>query len=346
MACSRIIQRGDTLLGASAEIVVRNLSTRILVSHYVEHCARPWMGRVGESSWPDGLLCADAPPPSTLGLDLGNSASKQAYCYTDNNGDRVLHRVPFVGDHDHPLSPRQPLSQFEIISKAGVDRNGQLVTGRAAIALDDNWTLKTAAVFRALRGGSVRSSKKHPVLRIIEGLPGGPDILRAVEEATVTYSILDRTLREHVGFLRTLALAHAAQHGANITKISVTYPGYLCPHEHGPYFDAYLGVLEDIIASVWGQEIELDFVSEGQACAQYIVDHFRDSVSGTKSYITELVRDLNRQSGSANLDVVLLVVDIGSSTLVGRPLPAFILRSSLTACPRTCLFRRCILMKT
>lgn len=264
----------------------------------------------------------------------------------DNSGDLVLHRVPFIGDHDHPPSPRQPLSQFEIISKVGVNRNGQLVTGRAAMALDDNWTLKMAAVFRALRGGSVRSSKKHPVLRIIEGLPGGPDILRAVEEATATCSMLDRTLREHVELLRALAIGHAGQHDANITKISVTYPSCLCPHEHGPYFDAYLGVLEDIIVSVWGQEIELDFVSEGQACARYLVDHFQDSVSGTKSYITELVRDLNRQSGFANLDVVLLVVDIGSSTLVGRPLPAFILRSSLTACPKTCLSRRCMLMKT
>lgn len=54
-------------------------------------------------------------------------------------------------------------------------------------------------------------------------------------------------------------------------------------------------------------------ISEGQAAARYMYDHFLDTVSGSyRSYIRDPFNDLDKRK-----EVPLLVIDIGSSGTIG-----------------------------
>lgn len=237
-----------------------------------------------------------------LGIDIGNSTSKQTLCFlTENDRGLQLARVPFEGPYDHPDRPA-PGNAFEISSLAGLDDQDAVVVGGAALAVDRNFSIKSSGIARALPES----------VDILAQLPRGEELRKALSDGALTHGQIAEIMRRHYSLLRDMALRAAAKHGVRIAVLALTHPDFLRPSEGSRDFEVFMGWVVKILLSVWGEDFRIEFVSEGQATVRYICELFYDSATGAKSHhMPGLFGDEYVGSQRA-----LVVVDWGSISMV------------------------------
>lgn len=253
--------------------------------------------------------------PSVLCIDLGNYSTKQTLAFVNDNNVKEIVRVGFSVDFDHPERPdRKSQSLYEFISSVGLKEDNTPVEGRKALDEDVNFALKEAVIWAAT--GEIE---------IVRGCPRGPELLQALEAGIITKVIIDDLLRQHLEFLREQALRCAKRQSLEILVIALTYPNFLgrrTERSGDQLFEKYATYLKGHVRSVWGDGVQYEYGSEGQAVAAYICETFRDSAVGREE---TLMRDLFPTIAKSE-EVVLAVVDGGSSGMVcGRLIPCLTL---------------------
>lgn len=211
-------------------------------------------------------------------------------------------RVPFMGPHGDPDRPPRNTSFYELAAFAGLDHRDAVVVGRAALALDLNFSVKTAAITRALPHSQ----------NILDKLPRGEDLLDALNRKVLTAEVLDDIVQKHLRLLKSMAYAFATRQELQITHVVVAIAAYLRPREDNDDHAQYVDWFMPILRTVFGEAVRYDSVSEGQAMGRYICDRFLDSNAGsTRHWIVDLFKKLGNLS-----NIRVLVVDWGSSGVV------------------------------
>lgn len=133
---------------------------------------------------------------SALGLDFGNSNSKMSLAFsTALRGSVEVQRVMFHGAQDDPERPNHPT---EFVAMAALE-GGRLICGQQALYRDITIPLKSILTYVA----GIRRR------RVVERLPGGSVLLRAVQQSLIDVDAMRNALRQHFELLRVAALQQA-----------------------------------------------------------------------------------------------------------------------------------------
>lgn len=245
---------------------------------------------------------------SVLGQDFGNLYSKMSLGFTNQKGDLEVSRVVFSGDLSDPDYP-ETNSQYDFVASAALTEDGKLVEGRPALNYDEAIPLKTMLVWVA---------KVGPRDETVNRLPFGECLVASTSKGDISKDDIKLILRCHWTRLRRMALAHATGVGVVIDQLVLTYPNYLFMNENSKDFDRYIDYYITEIRLIWGSEINIRVMSEGQAITIYACEPFFDSEGGAvRRLIENLFADMEKRSW-----IKLVIVDSGSSSvvrLISRP---------------------------
>ncbi|KAI0506700.1 hypothetical protein F5B22DRAFT_622952 [Xylaria bambusicola] len=235
---------------------------------------------------------------SAVGWDLGNGASKVSLAYINCQNEVILVRVPFAGSPDGPHYSYTPHDFVAYVALEG----REIIVGKQSLDRDLNIPLKTMLIYIA---GITRK-------RILEAMPGGRQLLGAVERGSITVAAMEKAVSQHFCLLQRYVLEQARASKVSIKSIIVTYPNYLASPSQSGDLDRYLEKYFELLCPLWEKGIQFETVSEGQAAATYICERYEDPFSSScrKKRHETLFKDLD-----LDLGLNLLVVDVGASTL-------------------------------
>lgn len=211
-----------------------------------------------------------------------------------------------LDDPDYPNNG----SLYDFVASAVVTDDGELVEGKRSLSFDDAVPLKTMLVWLTKLG-----NRKETV----ERLPFGDCLIDQVQKHRLTKNIMKAALRCHWERLRRMALAHATKCGVVINQLVLTYPNYLFMNENSKDFDRYIDFYIAELRLIWGADVKIRVISEGQAISIYACEPFLDSEAGAiRRLVENLFADLNKRSW-----IKLVIIDSGSSSVVCL-IPSFI----------------------
>lgn len=263
---------------------------------------------------------------STLGQDFGSSSSKLSLCYQKrevwqyDDGEEgsemrpYLVRVAHRADMDDPERDNlATANRHEFNSFAALDGEREIKTGKIALTMDLQVPLKTIFVWRA-------GIHRREVLR---GLPGGEVLLtEKVDEGK-----MDDAVKAHFRHLRKMAEEQAKLSGIAIQDIILSFPNYLCDlvretdpdskyYDLDKYRDYYLDMMWDVWADRSPLNLNIGFISEGQAAALYICETYSGDDSLNQKRIWAKFEDVITETSEGSRWLPLVVVDSGSSSMV------------------------------
>lgn len=240
-------------------------------------------------------------------MDIGNRWAKAGLAWRNDRELSEISRVPFnTLPFDDPFRPSPGQSKYDVLTIVGLDENNDIVTGARALAMDRNWSYKEMAFYRAV-------GEEHAVKQ----LPGGPDLLEALEQGHIDLDMMDYLLRQLLTAIKYAIIRHSTRHNAEVVDLCLTYPMFLCHGEqkHPKYHFLVLAYLKRQAKLVFGTEVRRWTSSEGQAEARQLCTRFYDPVAGSnRQFIRELFADLDTSTCLA-----IIVLDWGSSSLVSAP---------------------------
>lgn len=229
-----------------------------------------------------------------MGQDLGSSSSKVSLAHRPIAGPVQLFRVPTSGAQDNPERPDQT---YEFPAAMAFDENNKFTVGRRALEKDVTVPLKTVLVtFSCWLAGSHGPTWSR--------MPGAKTLIRAAQlDYFGEEEMLEmlEALRQHFSLIRTSALDLAEAKNVEITAIVLTYPNFLHADEDHPPFNQYINTYMDLMRGVWGDKIQIEVASEGQAAACYICEQFQDPFGdmGRKQRHEKLFQDFDKKKGNA-----------------------------------------------
>ncbi|KAI0416114.1 hypothetical protein F5X98DRAFT_388384 [Xylaria grammica] len=215
-----------------------------------------------------------------------------AYMKNSESTPRVI-RIP-VGD----VMSTTP--KLELVAAAALE-NDKLIVGDRALTMDTNIPLKTLLMFYA----GITSEK------IINRLPGGRTLMRAVRGMAIDSVMIADALCQHFKVLRHCASEQMQSCGVQARVVVLTYPNFLFSREKSRDFEKYMDHYLALIRPIFGLDLQYETASEGQAAALYLCEPFDDvaGYSRVKLRTRELFGDVRSVGRS------ITIVDVGSSTL-------------------------------
>ncbi|KAI1733583.1 hypothetical protein F4680DRAFT_454818 [Xylaria scruposa] len=236
-----------------------------------------------------------------LGCDFGSRSSKQSLAWLQTRKLVLAGRVPAHLPKNHP---DRSASNIELTAVAALQNNGSFLIGKRALTVDNNFPLKTLLTYAS----GITNQE------VLKRLPGGSNLLQAVEDGSVSNNMIDGALIEHFTILYESAVKHAHGQGVRIKVVILTYPNYLCAREGSDLFDQYMAKYLSLMRDIWDKydgNIEFLTASEGQAVAGYVCQKFTDTDNiSREARFEKLCRGIDKKAG-----LNLLVVDAGASTL-------------------------------
>ncbi|KAI1265525.1 hypothetical protein F5Y18DRAFT_435888 [Xylariaceae sp. FL1019] len=233
-------------------------------------------------------------------IDLGLTASKSAVGVVKDKV-KTVYTVPHrrvVRNANRNTAWEAAGSQRDFIALAAL-QNGVLVHGRRCLSMDRSVPCKTIITHLAQISAFAK-------------LPGGRELQRMIDSKVVTHAMEEEVCKEHLADLVDAAVERADDVGIFIEKVVLTYPNYMTPSGKGfwRYKACYFRLIRPLLAKV-NPNVQVEWVSEGQATALYICDLYTDpSGSFHRRRLWEAFEDLLQRSRM----IRLLVIDGGSST--------------------------------
>lgn len=223
---------------------------------------------------------------------------------------------------DHLGRPCPPNSLHEISGRTGLDANGKVVIGRAALEADLSFTvtIKTLLLYGALG--------PHEV---VKNAHDGPALLDAIKYGRIDDNKIDEMILRHLCLLWDQTAIAAKVYEVNVVRCALTYPGYLDEDCTEVEVDIYIGFIERKARQarnmVLPRASSPDYYTcnEGQGIAQYIWASLRENIIGSPCHtIRELWKGMNTEA-----NMPLVIYDGGSSSLVGVSLCCLRLKADL-----------------